>query len=395
MSNQYFTDIYGRLILGPLDKTIDDYTLPYPAVPLYSTSCRVMGECHNECIPGKSACYLHEGFLPPERNHIWKSPDIKRKNKVWKNNTDRNICYLDLLPTECFYQILLYLDIKDFSKLKAIRKIYDSTDLPKAFWENKIQNVTENNATFRLTLDYVFVNSVGHSIIILFDLLLPKILRANLWSYNSYVNQYIGSKCLSNDVGIISLSISTKCKPIIKSLLKAYVFYGDRLSSNLKMNNIDISNVSELCNLNDKETPLIIGSIEDDILKFYLHILSGYGFDYHRNNEQAKIMIKKLIQKLGMTSLHIWMKRFNSFHHQSYFNYFCDNLFSMLYKIDEYETFVKYFRKYRLSTSAELVFDQIDEMDSYPYRYIKFLEEETGIKSKYRDLIVWKANFNQ
>lgn len=330
----------------------------------------------------------------------------KLTEEIW--NTDSSVCYLNLLPPECIYQILLTLDLRDIFKLRIVNRLY-VYNLTDEFCENKIRNILEtstNNEIWRnntgtsprttpspqniilhidTELRILFVHSVIYKVPFLFKSLLPIMKSRNLWSINDDLINWKIYGMLDINGTLMRFATINPNKEIIKSLLEVILFdlRNGQICQDIGINNIDICGI---CDLTDESRifPLILGSIEDDILKAYLFVSS---FIVRKDNERvAEVVIDELIKKLRREDLGIWIDRFSSFYdeclqrseeYSDCFHYFCNKIFGILCRIDEYDVFVECLERYKL-TGGDIgeISDEIMKIDFYPFKYVKLLGNE-------------------
>lgn len=249
---------------------------------------------------------------------------------------------------------------------------------------------SKNNA-----LGIMFVSSVEFGILCLFDLLLPVVQERKLWEYHSPISKNwiarmdkigFGSKTL------IEIALHFNHKPIIQRLLE--ICFSSSISKDHKhTSELDFFANEEFI---DKRSLLVIGSIEDNILFLYLNEII-INFDQNTQVDAICNCVSILIDKIDLEGMYIWTYRLevlcNTKRNENiltrkrkigYFRQFCGKVLVILCRIDEYNSFVTYFRQYRsmFSEFDMKIFEMISETDYHPFRYLKFLECELGMSDK-------------
>lgn len=391
--------------------------------------------CKNRCLPYEKTCLLHEGFDPSNQSRsIPKSPKVLRTpeeplnsynpeylqqwlryknviieedcclielvrhclNQIWTENTDSSTSYIDIVPSDCLFQLLSYLDIGIIMNMRFVSKKYYELVFPENFWKNKISQIDLSNPRKYPVRKY-FVESVFYGIYPLFEMLLPVIRRDNNWNYDAYVGGWFENRDgtleqvwvnrRSWDTTLIQVALHGNHRKIIKRLLEIAKDEGQKTCRGLEIDVLRICEIDRKFNqtlLNNPsisdENTLQIGSVKDDILRIYLNIL----IDHHPLGDHFDIkeIVDALIENLSIDDLNIWIERFRDFylneeHKINYFRYFCGSVLSILCRIDEYETFMECFERYQKLSwkSYNFILSEVMKIDNYPFRYVKFLQE--------------------
>lgn len=264
-----------------------------------------------------------------------------------------------LLPEECVIHILLQMNISDVLKFCSTNTTNMKFSLQEIIWEN----VPTDNQLLTALVESVYSGNYP-----LFKSLLSAVQEREMWYYHS---------SLENDNTLMELAISSGCKPIIKCLFEINLTESN-CSEYIQDSDVEGWDICHLCYLNEPEK-FSIGSIEDEILHIYLITIIGGNFDiFDRKHHPAIEIIKLLIEKFRLDELDIWLNRLSNFKPGRHVEYciscFYEELLATLCRMDEYEEFITYLEKYKLTTGKfENIFKKISEVDYYPFRYIRLI----------------------
>lgn len=311
--------------------------------------------------------------------------EIENRDKIWKGCVDDSICYIDFIPKDCLRHILLYVNIECIVKLCSVRTKYQSLSSEEILWKNKIQK-----AESEFLLGYMFVDSVKFNIITLFEFLLPIMQGKRLWDYHTDIRRWCTDPDTPESLELAQLAYENDRKQIVKRLLQIYILT-PRSRAQFYFHGIS---VNDICGLrrSPRKTCLVVGSIEDEILLIYFTVLSLH------NDKPPDNLISSLIERLELGGIDIWMDRFDNLcrseNREKYVNFhdswiikgyeegrdesfqmFCKQLFILLFRIDEYDLFIKCFMKYKSMRNFNgRIEKMIIQMDYYPFKYIKFIK---------------------
>lgn len=331
----------------------------------------------------------------------------ENRDKIW-NNSDV-MCYIDCIPKECLFHILIYLNMEHISKFHNIRREYSDIFLSEEFWKYRIQKTNFDNNVDHYP-DYsplisLFIDSIKFKNLVSFELLLPIVRKKNLWYYNTDLSHWIADKknYLHDVIRLIDVAIKSKHDDVILHLLKLYI-------SDLEVINCEPLQITDEIIImienrhyvdyedEENELPLVIGSLQDEILHTCLTILINMMGYVKKENTAIQELLILIIQNLEFEGIEVWMDRlsnmrqlkinikksrfskgpvvFKSIKDECY-GFFCRYLLSILCQLDEFELFKEIFIKYTSNSegSGEDFLVEISKIDHYPFRYFQFLKE--------------------
>lgn len=308
---------------------------------------------------------------------------------------------------DCLFQILLHCDIQSILIFRAICFRFSNLNLNQDFYTRQIQIYPADIRT-------LFIFSICYNLLPLFELLLPQ--TQSLWNYNSDISSW--PCCISENWFILhkrvmDIAIFANRKQIVKRLLEIYSSNLPKSTFNFERKYGEILRIRNLCGLTQKlvKLPLVIGSVEDDILSMYLSILirqddpGDYGEIYISENS-TKGILNLLIRKITYDQIDIWMERIEKFQeiaeenipngdmNSDYYDYFCQELLVFLCRLDARKTFIHCFKKY--GNCTKILFERICQMDRYPFRYIEFFVNEFEMdRTVLDDLLVSRCKLEE